>query len=111
MLIGGFLLIAFLGEVIPALNAQSDTAALSGTVTDETGAVIPNVQMTATNVGTGLIRRASTDERGSFLLLLLPPGTYAIRAERQRFAVSEVNNVILQVGDQRSASSPRLRRV
>jgi Carboxypeptidase regulatory-like domain len=99
---GIFLSIASLGHVLPALHAQAGTAALSGTISDQTGALVPNVQVTATNVANGLIRRASTNEIGFFLLPSLAPGAYAIRAEHEGFAVLEAGNVVLQVGDQRS---------
>src|SRR2546429_10025391 len=62
--------------------AQSASATLSGTVSDEVGAVIPSVNITVLNLRTALQRHAVTDERGSYLIPLLPPGRYNLTAQR-----------------------------
>src|SRR5262245_6000620 len=80
--------------------AQSATATLSGTVYDEKGSVIPNVDITVTNRGTSLKRKVATNNEGRFTVPQLPPATYAIRAERQGFASAEFNDVALNVNDQ-----------
>src|SRR5713226_1491047 len=81
--------------------AQSATATLSGTVEDTNGAVIPGAKVTATNVNTKSQRQATTNEQGYFVIPLLQPTTYVLRVEGQGFAPAEVNNVILNVGDQK----------
>ena len=48
--------------------SQVTTATISGTVTDDTGAVIPGVAVTAANTGTGAVRRGETDARGVYHL-------------------------------------------
>jgi len=55
---------------------QSSTATLSGTVTDEAGAVIAAVNLTLLNLSTALQRHATTDEAGAYIVPLLPPGRY-----------------------------------
>jgi carboxypeptidase family protein/TonB-dependent receptor-like protein len=80
--------------------AQSATATLSGTVYDENGSVIPNVNITVTNRSTSLKRKVATNDEGRFTVPQLPPATYAIRAERDGFASAEFNDVALNVNDQ-----------
>lgn len=80
--------------------AQSSTATLSGTVLDEAGGVIPGVKLTLLNLSTALQRHATTDETGSYIVPLLPPGRYNITAQRDGFTSVEVRNVVLNTGDQ-----------
>ena len=68
----------------PAL-AQTNTGQISGTVTDVSGAVLPGVTVTVTNVKTGLTWTAVTNESGLFHVPNLPVGTYAVAAELQGF--------------------------
>src|SRR2546427_5288212 len=82
------------------IHAQSASATLSGTVSDEAGAVIPSVNITVFNLSTALQRHAATDERGSYVLPLLPPGRYHVTAQRDGFNTVEIRNVVLNTGDQ-----------
>lgn len=81
---------------------QSATATLSGTILDETGAVVPDVKVTVLNVSTTLRRQATTSRDGSFTIPLLPPGRYKVTAEREGFATVQVPDVVLNVNDQRA---------
>src|SRR3989442_13166240 len=81
-------------------HAQSASATLSGTVSDEAGAVIPSVNITVFNLSTALQRHAATDERGSYVIPLLPPGRYNVTAQRSGFTPVEIRNVVLDTGDQ-----------
>ncbi|MBI4472761.1 MAG: carboxypeptidase regulatory-like domain-containing protein, partial [Acidobacteria bacterium] len=67
-----------------AALAQSTTS-IRGTVLDPTNAVIPGVNVTLENVGTGAVRTAITDDTGSYQILQVPPGSYRIRAELSGF--------------------------
>jgi hypothetical protein len=82
--------------------AQSATATLSGTVTDQNGAVVPGAKITVVNVGTRLQREATTNGEGYFVVLLLPPSNYKVRVEGQGFTPAEIESVILNVGDQKA---------
>jgi len=86
----------------PTVQCQSTTATLSGTVEDERGAVIPGASVIAINTGTRLERRATTNVEGYFVITLLPPSSYVVRVENQGFAPVEVQNVVLNVGDQKA---------
>lgn len=81
---------------------QGTTATLSGTVTDESGAVIPGANITVKNVATGIERQAETNENGSFIVPLLPPSEYTVAVNRDGFAPTEIREVVLNVNDQRA---------
>ena len=72
-------------------------ASLSGRVTDPSGAVIPNAQVTARQVATNLRARALTDREGRFRLPYLRLGRYEITVEQPAFAKA-VRAVTLTVG-------------
>lgn len=64
--------------LIPAANAQETTAAVQGTVTDPTGAVVPNATVVATSPSLISAATAKTDSQGFYRLNALPPGSYSI---------------------------------
>src|SRR2546428_8778047 len=70
-----------------ALNgfAQVINATLSGTVTDATGALIPGVEITATQTETGVVSRALTNESGTYQFPSLQPGPYRVTASLAGF--------------------------
>src|SRR4026209_1738804 len=69
------------------LKAQVTTATVYGLVRDSTGAVLPGASVTATNQGTNLARETVSDERGEFVLAVLPSGRYALKIELPGFKV------------------------
>jgi hypothetical protein len=67
-----------------AAIAQSDSAtsgSINGRITDSTGAGLPGVTVTATNLDTGLTRNRVTENTGDYTFTLLPPGRYRVDAE------------------------------
>src|SRR5262245_31574315 len=88
--------------LLPTVFAQLATATLSGTVVDQSGAVVPGVAITVLNTGTSLQRQATTNSDGYFTVPLLSPGTYMISARRDGFAPLEIPNMVLNVGDQKA---------
>jgi len=76
--------------------AQS-TAQINGSVKDQTGAVLPGVEVTATQTATGAKRTAVTDETGAFILATLPIGPYMIEAALPGFKTYVQTGVVLQV--------------
>ena len=64
---------------------QAPTGNVLGTVTDESGAVIPNATLTITNKATGVARSVTTNADGTFSAPALPAGQYELRAEVQGF--------------------------
>jgi len=83
---------------VPALLAQSSgTSGLTGTVTDQTGAVVQNVTVTVTNTANNSARTAVTGADGTYRFTLLPPGTYQVRFTASGFKAAEVTAVNLDV--------------
>ena len=78
---GWFVFFALLISVSPLAGQTAATGALMGTVTDSTGAVVPNVTVTATNADTGQARTTTTGADGTYKIGLLPPGTYHVKFE------------------------------
>ena len=75
---GSLCLMAFLSS-LPVL-AQETRGSIQGRVMDSTGAVVPNVTVTAVNVGTNVTSKTRSNAEGSYNLLFLPPGIYDISA-------------------------------
>jgi len=92
-----FLLLASL-TVPAAAHAQATTGTISGTVTDESKAVLPGVTVTVKNTETGATRNLVTDERGAFRALNLTPGIYSVAAELPGFAPARRENLTLEIG-------------
>lgn len=84
--------------------ASAQTATISGSVTDQTGALLPGVEIMATNAGTALSRSVVTSERGEYVIPLLPAGMYQLKAELPGFKSEVRQGIELQV-DQRLALS------
>ena len=81
-----------------SLPAQiTATATLQGTVTDTTGAVIPNADVRITNKSTGELRTAVSNGNGLYSFNLLPAGTYEVRVSVAGFTTAAYQNVELAV--------------
>ena len=83
----------------PHLGAQSWNSTLEGTVTDQSGAAIPQANVRLTNAGTGQIRKTTTNDQGHFTFSLLPIGRYQLTIAADGFATQTVGNLTLQVGE------------
>jgi hypothetical protein len=82
------LLVLAWGQHVP-LRAQSGaSSALTGTVTDTTGAVVPGAAVTITFVSTGAQRSVKTGPDGGFLFLQLSTGIYKISVHAASFATT-----------------------
>ncbi|HYO84578.1 MAG TPA: carboxypeptidase regulatory-like domain-containing protein, partial [Bryobacteraceae bacterium] len=88
----GLRVIAVMILLTSLMYAQSDTAAITGIVRDQTGAVVPNGTVVARNEATGLERRATTNQDGYYILTNLPPGLYTVSAEAAGFKKFESRN-------------------
>ena len=80
---------------------QRITGSILGTVTDPSGAVMPRVNVTVTNVETSLKQTTETNERGYFEIPYLPLGEYTVIAELSGFKTAEIRAVVLRVETQR----------
>ncbi len=86
------------GLTTPAVAQVFDTGNITGTVTDTSGAVIPNATVVITNTGTGQQTTVTTDAKGSFTASALPFGTYDVAASAKGFARGESRGIELTVG-------------
>lgn len=80
------------------VRAQGATAQLSGTVRDESGGVLPGVDITITQTSTGLVRSTVSDTAGFYRLTNLPIGPYRLEATLQGFRTFQQTGIVLQVG-------------
>ncbi len=88
--------ILFLGLSIHAFGQE---ATILGTVTDPSGATVPNVNVTVTDTDTGISRNVTTNSDGQYVAPDLHIGHYDIRAEAAGFKTGEKKGIVLQVGD------------
>src|SRR4051794_34985714 len=84
--------------LISTAVAQKITGDISGDVTDSSGAVVPNVTVTAENAGTGLSRSTTTTASGSYRIPELPIGTYKVTATAQGFKTLVQNAEVVSGG-------------
>src|SRR5436309_7070649 len=89
----------FVVLAVPApLGAQGTTGTVSGTVVDESRAVLPGVTIQVKNVENGATRTLVTDAAGRYRALNLPPGLYSVTAELPGFAIAKRENLTLEIG-------------
>src|SRR4051812_9336629 len=80
--------------------AQVTTGQINGTVTDQSGAVLVDAKVTATNTATSLNRSSVTNDTGFYVIPQLPPGPYEIKIEHSGFSAATQKNIQLGVGQQ-----------
>src|SRR3954466_15579108 len=75
------------------LSAQTFRGGIQGTVTDTSGAAVPQAQIKITNTGTGLERNVQTDESGSYTATELPLGEYSVTTSKTGFSTRVLKGV------------------
>ncbi len=63
------------------LFGQTPVGTISGTVFDESGAIVPDASLTVTNTATGLVRQVKSDTAGAYSVAALPAGTYEVQSK------------------------------
>ena len=81
----------------PDASAQVDRATLTGIVRDPSDAVIPQAQVTVTNIANGVVAKTTTNNEGTYLVMNLLPGEYLVQAEMTGFQRFE-QTVALEIG-------------
>src|SRR5579872_4479675 len=84
--------------VFADLAFPQSTGTIQGTVTDATGAAVPNAPITVSNERTGEERATSTDASGIYVAPSLPVGTYRVTVKAAGMAPTTANNVEVPVG-------------
>jgi hypothetical protein len=93
------IVVAFVLIVISSMAwAQVSTGRVSGTVSDDTGALIPGAEITITNVDTGRTRSAVSDDEGRYVALDLSLGAYEVEASLAGFQTAVRSGIQLTVG-------------
>jgi len=82
----------------PAAQTQITTGVIQGEVQDSTGAILPGVIVEVQNLDTNLAQARTTDDRGRFVLLQLPPGRYRVTFRLPGFTTIVRDEVELTVG-------------
>src|SRR6266481_2496500 len=76
-------------------SAYAQNAQITGTVKDQSGAIIPGATVTSRNVDTGLTRTGVSDGAGEYRLVSLPPGRYAVATELSGFSTETRPDITL----------------
>src|SRR5258708_7475530 len=82
---------------VPAIHAQVLQGSLTGTVTDPSGAVVPNASVTITNLETGKEYKVASDSAGDFTMPALDAGQYRVLVEAAGFAKAEIPRLTVSV--------------
>jgi hypothetical protein len=98
LIVGYFLLAGAIMLLGSALSWGQTSGEITGIVTDATKAVIPGVEVVATNTGTGISRNALSESTGLYRIPLLSPGTYTVKASMTGFKTAVREGITLTVG-------------
>ena len=93
------LLCCLLGSVAFGQSVNVTTGGINGRITDSSGAGLPGVTVTATNLDTGLSRNVITENDGTYTVNLLPPGNYRVDAELAGLGKSQQPRVTVLLGN------------
>jgi len=88
-------IVALLGLVFSTSAFAQFRSAIEGTVTDSSGAVVPDARVTLTNVDTGISQSVQSNAEGLFRFPSLAPGRYKLTATKQGFATTTQENITL----------------
>src|ERR1700722_8570114 len=80
--------------------AQSESAAVSGRVTDQTSAVVPDVEVEIRNVDTNSAQVTKTNGDGIYTFASLRPGNYVMSVRKEQFQTVSVTGITLHVQDE-----------
>jgi hypothetical protein len=86
-----------------SLHAQA-VGEITGRVIDPSGAVVPNVRITATNTATGISQSTISSSAGTYTIPRLPVGTYTVTAEIRGFKPGIAHGITLDVSQQRQVN-------
>src|SRR4051794_27681549 len=101
LLVFWVLLILYVLDVPEKLFAQdASTGAMRGLVQDTSGARIVSAQIIITEQATGIRRGTMSNDDGTFTARMLPPGSYAVRANANGMEAVETNDVVVELGSE-----------
>src|SRR5438445_5532201 len=87
LILGALLIAAFAAEIFApaAAMAQADLGSVSGTITDGSGAVVPNATVTVKNTATGAERVTTSNSQGEYAVTQLPAADYTVSVKGSGF--------------------------
>jgi hypothetical protein len=94
-----WLLLLVVGLAPGAAFGQDFRGAITGRITDESGAVLPGVAVTATNVATNGGSTSTSNSEGAYSILYLTPGRYTVVAELSGFKTLQRQGIEVRIGD------------
>lgn len=101
----GLTAIILFAAAVPPANSQGLPAAVTGIVSDQSRALVPNATVILRDEATGAIRRTVTNTEGFFSIQSVPAGTYSVRVEAPSFAAWERTGIVIHPGDRISLTN------
>jgi len=89
-------LLAILLSATKTIHGQGNLGAITGTIQDSSGAAVPDLPLTITNIETGVKWTATTSSAG-YYRISVPPGTYRLEAQKQGFKTEVVDKILVPV--------------
>jgi len=90
-------ILVVLGLTAVALGQTAGTGAITGTITDPSGAVVPGATVKAIDVATGEVRSVVSASNGTYLVALLNPGTYRVQVNKTGFKEVDSGSIRVHV--------------
>ena len=87
---------------------QQLTGTLTGTVHDQSGAVVPGANVVLTNSASGDVRKVPSDAGGRFVITAVQPATYSLNVTAKGFGPWEENDIVMNQGDNRDVPNINL---
>jgi hypothetical protein len=88
-----------LGPLAQYVCAQTEKASISGRITDQSNAVVPDAGVEIRNTDTGIVALTKTNDQGVYAFPSLPPGNYIMNVHKQGFRTVSVTDIKLYVQD------------
>src|SRR5438105_2041041 len=107
LLVGVSVMFALIALACVTANAQAAYGNIIGTVTDSSGAAVPNAQVTVTDLGKGVTRTATTNASGYYSVNNLTPGSYKVSVTAEKFKTFVQQSMPVIVGTS-TTLNPRL---
>lgn len=94
-----------IGAAQVAFAQSADTGAISGTISDKSGAVLPGATITVTNDNTGVAKTTTTNNSGFYSIESVLSGDYTVAIQREGFATSTFQHLHIDPGQRREVSA------
>jgi hypothetical protein len=91
-------LVVCVGSALPTWAQSASSGTVAGSVTDQSGAVVPSATVTLTDVSTNNTRSTTTNAAGRYFVADVQPGTYNIVVTKAGFATTKTQNQVVTVG-------------